>query len=478
MFRRAARFAAALVIVGVIIATYFWWLPVNSTTVALTLLLAILGIASRWGLAEALVAAVAGILCLNVLFLPPIGTLTIADPQNWVALSAFVVTAIVASQLSAFAKRRAEEATARQHEVERLYALSRSLMFTDTAADLPEQLVGHVAQIFSLESVAFFDHATGAVSRVGPDMEPISDTRLRDSAIQGTVFEDAAGGTVIVPVALGGRMLGSLGFHGQGGSESVFRAIANLSAIALERARGQEAASRAEAARQSQELKSTILDSLAHDFKTPLTAIKAAVTSVVTPGRSEQARRELLQVIDEETDRLNVMVTDAVQAARIDAGGLQLGREPWPLAEILNRAVQASASRLEGRDVNVEVASELTDVSVDAGLIGLVLRQLLDNAVKYSPPGTPISLSATHDGDRAVVSIADRGPGVPARDSERVFERLYRGEGYEQVPGTGMGLAIARQVIHAHGGTMAVENRPGGGAIFSFSLPIRRQGER
>jgi two-component system, OmpR family, sensor histidine kinase KdpD len=470
--RRAARIVAALAAIASIVALYFWAVPVNSTTVALTLLLAVLGIASAWGLPEAIVAALAAVLCFNYFFLPPVGTLTIADPENWVALVAFVVTAVVASQLSARARARAVEATARQHEVERLYALSRSLMFTSGHQPIAQPLIDQIARIFELPSVAFFDHSANRVYRTGEPAEVLDEARLRDAAVQGTVIEDPAQAVVMLPVVLGGRVAGSLGFAGSAASESVHRAIANLTAVAIERTRSEDATRRAEASRESQELKSAILDGVAHDFKTPLTAIKAAVTSLLNTWSSGDLQPDLLEVIDEEADRLNVMVTDAIQAARIDAGELQVRREPWAIEDILDRTLKAVASRLEGRRVQAQVPAGLPLVAADAGLVGLVLRQILDNALKYSPPGSPIDISARSTGTLVSVSVADRGPGVPDSERTRVFERLYRGHAAEPVPGTGVGLAVARQIVEAHGGTIHVENRPDGGAIFLLTLPV------
>lgn len=470
---RAARIGAALAIIAGIVAICFRFIPVNSTTVALALLLAVLGIASAWGLIEAVVAAVAGMVCFNYFFLPPVGTLTIADPQNWVALLAFLVTAVVASQLSARARARAQEATARQHEVERLYALSRGLMFASPREPIAQPLVEQIARIFELPSVAFFDHAGNRLYRAGERTELLGEQRLRDVAVQGTALEDAAGGLAVLPVVLGGHVVGSLGLVGSSSSESLHRAIANLTAVAIERTRGEEALRRADAARESQELKSTILDGVAHDFKTPLTVIKAAVTSLLaTRHAADDAEPELLAAIDEEADRLNVMVTDAIEAARVDAGELQPRREASSFDEILRSNLKAADNRLRDRDVRVQVDDALPPVVVDAGLIGLALRQILDNALRYSPPGSPIDIRASQAGPFVAVSVGDRGPGVPESERHRVFDRLYRGRAGERVAGTGVGLAVARQIVEAHGGSIHVEDRPGGGALFSFTLPI------
>jgi two-component system sensor histidine kinase KdpD len=316
---------------------------VNNTTVCLTLLVAVLAIAARWGLPESLVASLTAVLCFNFYFLPPVRTWTVADPQNWVALFAFLITAAVASQLSASAKRRAAET------------------------------------------------------------------------------------------------------------------------------------SRAEAARQNEELRSTILDALAHEFKTPLTSIKAAVTSLLS--NSPSAQRELLQIVDEETDHLTSMVTDVIRTARIEAGQVELCRGAHSVADMVRRSLAMLASSLDSRIVEVHVDGDLPPVAADPELVGIVIRQLIGNAAKYSPPDSVVTIRALRQADSVLVGVADRGPGISEADRSRVFEKFYRGkEARERTPGTGIGLAIAREIILAHSGEIRVESRPGGGSELLFSLPIARTG--
>ena len=250
----------ALGIVGGITFLYYRLLAVNNVTVALSFVLAVLAIATRWGLVEALIASVAGVLCFNYFFLPPVGTFTIADPQNWVALSAFVVTAVIASQLSANARKRALESTHRQHEMERLYKLSRSLLLLDVHGPLAQEITNSIAQVFELTGVAFYDRSSDRIHRAGPRDIPVDAAKLRDAALQGTVFRDTTINTTVIPISLGGKPMGSLGIQGSQISETALHAIANLMAITLERSHAEDVATRAEAARQSEELKSTMLD--------------------------------------------------------------------------------------------------------------------------------------------------------------------------------------------------------------------------
>lgn len=399
------------------------------------------------------------------------GTLTIADPQNWIALFAFVVTAVITSQLSASAKLRTLESVHRQHEMERLYTLSRNLLLLDGREPLAQQIANQVAKVFDLSAFAFFDRSTDRTHRAGPHDIPVEETKIRDAALQGTVFHDAATHTTVMPISLGGSPIGSLAFQGSTVSETALHAIANLTAITLERAHAQQVATRAEAAKQGEELKSIMLDALAHEFKTPLTPIKAAVTSMLADGCTSPTHQELLHIVDEETDRLNSMLTEAIQLSRIEAGQLKLHKGPHSLGELIRAQLAERADALEGREVNVAVPDTLSRVDVDPEFIGILISQFLNNAVQYTPPGSPLWISAHPDGDEVVVSIEDRGPGISEVEQHQIFEKFYRGRDHrERIPGTGMGLTIAREIVRAHHGRIWVESLPGKGSKFSFSV--------
>lgn len=471
------RIAGALVIVFAITFVYSRLVTVNNVTVALSFLLAVLVIATRWGLPEALLASITGTLCFNYFFIPPIGKFTISDPQNWVAFAAFVATAVVASHLSASVKRQAEESMRRQHEMEQLYTLSRNLLLLEIHGPLAQDTTNLIAEVFGLPGVAFYDRSTDRVHRAGPHDISVDANKLRDTALQGTVYHDSTTLTTVIPVSLGGRPIGSLGIQGSQVSETALHAIGNLTAITLERAHSQELANQAEAVRQSEELKSTMLDALAHEFKTPLTPIKAAVTSMLSDTEVSPAHQELLRIVDEETDHLNAMLTEAIQMSRIEAGKLQLHRNSQSLEKVLREQLEKLGEGLQGRKVKVEIPQNFPLVSFDAEFIGIAIWQLLSNAVRYTPPASPITLRATAEESEVIVSVRDSGPGISEKEQRKVFEKFYRGKHQrEMIPGTGMGLTIAREIVRAHRGRIWVESEPGKGATFSFSLP-RTQGE-
>jgi two-component system sensor histidine kinase KdpD len=377
---RAGYLIAAAVVAALTAALKLLGGGVNSTTVALLLLLAVLFIAARMESGPALVASVLAVLCFNFFFLPPFGTLHISEAENWVAMVAFLLTAVVAGQLSTRARHRAEEAEAGRLEIKRLYEELRN---------------------------AF------------------------------------------------------------------------------------ERASHAEALRQSEKLKSALLDAVTHDIRTPLTSIKASVTTLLDGPRGKayggppaaldaESRREMLEVIDEESDRLNRFVEGLIELARIEAGELRL-RLRWGAVDEVIAAALARAEPLTGdRPVVVEIEDELPVVRVDPHAVAEVVYTLVDNAAKYSPPGAAIRVAAAR-GEAGMIRVAveDEGRGVPPDIRERVFDKFFRATrdgdagGGRSPAGTGMGLAIARGIVEAHGGRIWVEGRAeAAGARVVFTLPV------
>lgn len=469
---RVLRIAVVLIIIPAMTLGGLRPLTANATTAAELFLLAILIIAARWSLLEAVIASVTAVLCFNYYFLPPVGTFTIADPENWVALFAFLVTSIIASQLSARARQRAEEALDREHEMERLYELSRALLLSGTGQSVGADAARDINRIFECGAVAFYDRESDLVFRAGARDLPAPDVRLRDAALQGTVLRDAEAGLVIMPVSLGGRSAGSLCVPQGVISDAALNALTNLAAIALEREKARIITAGAEAARRNEELKSTLLDAVAHEFKTPLTSIKAAATALLSASIPGSADRELLTVIDEEAERLNEMVSEAIQMARIEAGRVQLHKEALNMAELVDEVLRSSAAFLEERPVTVDLARDLPPALVDRELITLVLRQLLHNAAKYSAPGSAIAVHGSLQSGSILLAIHDRGRGIAESEQTKIFDKFYRAlEVRGSIPGTGMGLAIAREIVQAHRGRMWVESQAGQGSRFSFSLP-------
>jgi len=466
------RYAVAVAAVAVVTATAHR-LHVNQTTVALMFLVMVLLTSAYWGLRYALVMAVIATAAFNFFFLPPFGTFTIADPQNWVALFAFLVTAIVASNLAERARREAEGAKQRRREVERLYGLSQRLLGSENALELLNALPKYLQDSFSVGSVVAMapDHPTVYRSSLDAVYE---ESVLRSTMLRGEPITQ--GGVSYVPLRLGMRTVGVLGIAGADLSRETLDAVGSLAGLAVERARALEALSKHRAEQEHERLRTALLDSVTHEFRTPLTSIKASITTLMSgTNLDDSGRRDLLTVIDEETDRLNRLVGEAAEMAQLDSGRFKLDLQPHSIQEALTPALEDARLALENHPVDVKIAPDLPSAIMDVERIREVLMHLLENAGKYSPPGVSVKVTSEVKGDRLVTSIADRGPGIDSFEQTLIFEKFYRGQHQRYTaPGTGMGLAIAKVILEAHGGTIGVVSQLGNGSVFSFSLPLAK----
>lgn len=466
VFETVRRCPACLAALLAVVLADHWVLAVNATTAALYMLLVVLGTAARWGFAESIFTSVAGVLLFNFFFLPPVGTLTIADPEDWVALFAFLVTAVTASKLSSNAKAREAEALGRRNEMARLYELSR-LLLMDEGRDAVRHSVVQAGQILGVGGLAFYDVAGNQVYG-SVDESVVAAAELMKVAETGEPVRRGNGSAI--PVRLGAHIIGSLAFAGASVSDSVQESVAGLLAINYERALALNRAATAEIARRNEEFRSSLLDGLAHDLKTPLTAVRTCVTHLISmPPRNEEVREELLSIIDQESARLQASITEAIEVARIESHKLLPDRDLHELARLAEGAIDEV--RDEDRSRYSLDAPEGMMLWVDAELMRRALRQLFENARKYSPAGSPIVVEARAEDGSDSIRVLNRGPGISPEELGRVFDKFYRGRrGRNQAEGTGMGLAIAKGIIEAHGGKIHAENRAGGGAAIVISL--------
>ena len=473
---RTVGVAASLAIVGAIIFFYRHVLHVNQTTAALSFLLSILAVSAVWGMAVSALMSVVAMVAFNYFFLPPVGTLTIADPQNWVALFAFLVTSITGSQLSSRIRKEADEAHRRRREVERLYRFSRKLLGEGNVIQLMNAIPDYIVESFEVGAAELFLPQKDKFYRSGFGAAHLDEEKMKTAFLRDELTLDADHSEYFIPVRLGVRPIGSLGISGSQLSRQSIEALGTLVAIAIERARAVEQLGQTEAERQGERLKSALLDSITHDFRTPLTSMKAAVSSLLMASQSDSVQsRELLMIIDEECDRLNHLVEEAAEMAKLEAGELTLDLGPTPVDEIIQAALGHCRSALAGRRVDVRVAAGVPPVRADLERAREALVQLIDNANLYSPKEEPITITAELTGDMVTTSVADRGPGINDFDQAMIFEKFYRGKDQRYlVRGTGMGLPIAKAIIAAQHGTMSVTSQLGHGSVFSFTLPVDR----
>ena len=446
----------------------------NPTTVALTFLLTVLIVSTVWGLRVSVFMAVVATLAFNYYFLPPFGTFTIADPQNWVALFAFLVTAVIASQLSARARREALNANERRHDVERLYSFSQKLLTSDNVVELLNLLPRYIVEAFGVKAAAISLPDRGDVYRSTPDIGSLDSHDLQLVCSRGEPRIDSQRRLAFMPLRMGLRTVGGLGVSGSQLSRQTLDAMSSLIAIAIERVRAVENLSRTEAARESEQLRSVLLDSVTHEFRTPLTAIKASVTSLLSGSElAPEQKRELLTVINEESDRLNRLVGEAAEMAQLDANKVELELGPHSIREALDAAIEGSRNILGTHPIEIRLPGDLPKVRMDEARIQEVLMQLLENAAKYSPADAPIQITGEVRNRQLMTSVSDRGAGIDDFEQALIFDKFYRGRNQRMmVQGTGMGLAIAKAIIEAHHGTIGVTSQLGHGSVFYFTLPL------
>jgi two-component system sensor histidine kinase KdpD len=476
---RAVRLLACTASVAAPTYAGYYIFHVSALVMSFTFILIVLVVAAHWGLFEAMTSSIVAMLSLSYYFFPPILSFRVADPQNWVALFAFMVIAITASRLSTGVRQRAREAQDRQMELDRLYQLGRSLMLIDGHGDLNTQIARTLKEQCGFSLVAYCDGIDGRIDSLGFEDGSIEEQMLRDVALgEGSWFVwrkkclRSPNETVVAPVSLGGQVFGSLGAVGPAISESALQAMANLVAITIERARKRVTEGRIEAVRQSEHLKSALLDALAHEFVTPLTSIKGAITTIRSEFPHPPDEDDLLAVAEEETDKLNSIVNESVDMARIEPGRTRIRRHTLPVSDLVQSSLRRMKSVLDGRLIAVQIPEHISPLSVDSELASLALRQLVGNAAKYSPPASRIGISVDEVDAMITVRVFDDGPGIPPNELNAIFERFYRGSrASESIPGMGMGLSIARDIANAHGGSLKAENIPGGGAQFSLILP-------
>ena len=469
------RVAVAGLSLAVIVETYRLFSLTSPTIVALTLLLYILVLAARWGLRFAIVASLAAAACLNFFFLPPTGTFTISDRRNWVALFAFWVAAIIASQLSNRIQTEAQQAKSRERELEMLFELSRALLQTDKVTELLEAIPRYISSATHATAVVLYvDRGTQLfhTENVGPEDLQTVDPRAAMHLTE--VLTSVNGGWTILPVRTGMKPRGVLLIRDIPASKETCESVARLVSIGIDRAEALEAAARSEAAKESERLRMVLLDSITHELRTPLTAIKASASALLSADHvSAENQQEMLTVIDEECDRLNGLIAQAVQMGQLEASVMHMDFSACPVPELIQQAVQAGAFSLAEHHLQVTGMEECPPVLVDRTWIERAIANLLINAAKYSPPGSTIWVRAESAGQDVTVSVTDEGPGVDPAEREMLFERFYRGQRFRgRIPGTGMGLAICRAVVTAHHGTIRVENQPGRGAKFTMTLPM------
>ena len=476
MGRSWLRVFASLIAVVTVTVVARSIVPVNATTVGFAYLLVVLIIASTWGFVEAALSSILATLVFNFFFLPPVGTFTIADPQNWVALFSFLATSLIASRLSAKAKARALEAIERQQDVERLYSFSRAILLIDRTGPFPRQLAEKVVEIFKINTAVLLNRRTDEMYRVGGTSEDDLENHVRAAVVGGGSFGVSEADCVVVPILHGSEAVASLGLRGPKMPESLLNGIANLVAIGLERARTQDLAQQVEAARQSEQLRTTLIDAMAHEFKTPLTLIRAATTSLLAnPDRPSELLNEQLKIAGEEAEHLKELIDNAVEMARLDTAHIDVHPEISNWQDAVHEVLASMQTEIDERRVRVVCGQVLPAMGFDRRLMKLAIKQLLDNAIKYSPSETPVEIALYESNGAITLEVANYGNGIPLEEQAHIFERFYRSPSIKnQIPGSGLGLNIAHSIVQAHKGELTLSSEPGRTA-FRITMPALKE---
>ena len=461
----------------------------NPTIVALALLLVVLVVAARAARWVAVIISVLAMLAFNFFFLPPVGTFTIADPQNWVVLFTFLAVSLAASHLSAVARSRTDEAVVRRDELARLFDLSRDVLVITSGADAIPILARSIAQRFDLEFVAIalprgpeWDVYEAGAASVAIDRKHLSDAFAAARAVlefdayartyAGHRTIDVDGRAVrLVPLRVGTAPSGILAASGRPIEAGTLDALGGVVALAIERATFLEERKAGELARQGDALKTALLASVGHDLRTPLTAIQIAAANIQSPHLTDADRRDQSELILGEVERLNRLFQNILEMARIDAGAVAAEFRPVHPSELVAAARAQVEQALRSHTVHVNVDRD-EPVRLDPRLTAAALAQVLENAARYTPAGASITVHASATEEGMKVSVKDEGLGIAAADLPHLFDRFYRGEAARaRAGGTGMGLWIARGLLAAERGRVWAENDPGGGARFTIVVP-------
>jgi two-component system sensor histidine kinase KdpD len=446
-------------------------LHLNLSTSGSLYFLIVVMVSVVWGFWEASVTSLIAVNCLNYFFVAPVLTWRVSNPQDWVALATFETAALTVSRLSTRVQGQARAEARQRAQVEKLYELSRRTLFLDRRQTIGPQIVSLIQEIFHTESVAMFDARLARLDATGSRANDLEELARRAYFQDSTLVGDDAQTWAHV-LRLGSSPIGAIALRGPRLSPLAVVPIASLAAIALERASSFEKESRAEAARQTEQLRTTVLDALAHAFKTPLTAIRTASSGLLEAGRLSADDAELATLIDEQAEHLNRRASELLQMARIDAAEVALRRERVSVLTLIEVVLARCREQLHGRAVSTSDSAALLELQGDREILAAALEQFLDNASKYSTPGSPISVTAEENLGEVIIAVHNEGPPIQPADRERIFERFYRaGEARHQATGTGLGLSIAKKAAEAHGGRTWVVSEERTGTTFFLALP-------
>jgi two-component system, OmpR family, sensor histidine kinase KdpD len=463
--RIAGGIGAALLITW--IAYRFHFNLSSATSVHLFLVTAI---ALRWGFLEASIVSLLSVACLDYFFTQPLFGFYMSDSHDWVALITFESVALLVSRLSNQVSRHARDAEMHRSELQKLYELSQNVLLFDQHQPVDQQLANVIQSTLRVKGVALWNAYDFRLCRSG-DCN-VADDEVRAIYFMETDKDDSIAATSWRILRLGTRPIGSLVVCGHSLDAASINATASLTAVAIERARSFSAESSAEAARQSEQLRSAVLDGLAHAFKTPLTTIRSSSSGLLEMNTLSGTEKKLVALIDRQAGHLNDLTTHLLRTARLDNADLKLKREQIDLTQLIQTSVEASSQELSQHSVHIQPTMQHSTVLADPHLLKMALFQLLDNAAKYGTPGSPIAVDVREEQAEILISIRNEGSFIPLEERDKIFQRFYRCPGSDRrASGTGIGLAVVRRITEAHRGRTWVTSDQHAGTTFFLTLP-------
>ena len=480
-------YASSLGVVAVVtVICWFMRQRFAPANLIMVYLLGVMWVAVNFGRGPAILASLVSVAAFDFFYVPPFLTFAVSDTQYILTFLVMLAAALVISTMASRLQQQTAGARGREQRTAALYSLSRELAAIPDRGPLLAAATRRIEDVFGARSVFLLPDASGRLSVPDVPLSPVTlDEHDRGVAQWSFDHDQPAGlGTPTLPAARGLY----LPLRGSGGPVGVMgilppsrvvpadqlrmlETFGNQIALALERSRLAEEAEEARVRTESERLRETLLSSVSHDLRTPLAVITGSGSSLLAAGMSEATRRELLESIVDEAHRLNRLVGNLLDMTRLESGAVQLRREWHSLEEVVGGAITRLEDRLHGRAIEVRIPRDLPLLSLDDVLMGQVFYNLLDNAVKYTPSGGPIEVMAELREERAVIEVSDRGPGLPPGEEEAVFRKFHRVRRDHEPGGVGLGLAICRGIVLAHGGTIVAFNRVGGGATFRVELP-------
>jgi len=456
---RSILFSLWAVILPFCLAAVGFLLHLNLSTAGSLELLLVLVIALQLGFLQATIVSVSAVFCLNYLFTAPIFTFTVADPQNWVSLFTFETTALLVSGLSSKVRLHAANAEQQRFRAVKLYELSCAVLLIDQRRATGEQLALLIREFLQVERVKFwvrYESSNAPMSNLEKDNE----TSAFDTYLAGRDSDDYTAGFSQRVLRIGASTIGGMNLSGWKLDPLLADAVASLSAIAFEHARAMQQENWAEVERNAEQLRSAVLDGLAHSFKTPLTAIQTASSGLLEVGQLDTMQAELVSIIDERATMLSELTTRLLRTAALEAKEIRIRQSNHSIVDLLQKVVREQDEDIRARTI-ISASTKPHDDQLDAPMIELALQQLADNAAKYSAIGSPIEISVNQIASETIVCVQNikiAGSSIKPEERTRIFERFYRGADAAYGPvGTGLGLSIVKKIAEAHGGRVWVE---------------------